>query len=174
MREEIIVPEEEEIIGAKIYEMRGQKVMLDTDLAELYQVETKVLNQAVKRNINRFPDDFMFQLNAGEFTNLKSQIVTSSWGGRRTLPYVFTEHGILMLSSVLRSDRAVAVNIHIMRVFMKMREMISSHQDLIIKMEELEKRVSDQDGKIIQVLKYLKQFVTEKQKPREQIGFKQK
>ena len=170
MTKEIIVPEE--MIGTKIYELRGLKVMLDRDLAELYQVETKVLNQAVKRNINRFPEDFMFQLEVEEFEILRSQIVTSSWGGRRSLPYAFTEHGILMLSSVLRSDRAVAVNIHIMRVFTKMREMILTHQDLIIKMEELEKRVSDQDGKIIQVLKYLKQFVTEKQKPREQIGFK--
>jgi len=106
-----------ERIEAKILLIRGQKIMLDKDLAELYGVETKVLIQAVKRNIERFPEDFMFQLTKEEFEILRSQFVTSSWGGRRYLPYAFTEHGILMLSSVLNSERAILVNIQIMRTF---------------------------------------------------------
>ena len=105
-----------------IYEIRGKKVMLDFDLARLYQVETKVLNQAVKRNIRRFPDDFMFQLDYKEFTNLKSQIVTSSWGGTRKLPYVFTEQGVAMLSGLLNSDVAISANIAIMLAFVPVRE----------------------------------------------------
>lgn len=110
MSKDIIIPQE--VIINKIYSIRGQKVMLDSDLAELYGVETKRLNEQVKRNNSRFPDDFMFQLTIQEWENLKSQIATSSWGGRRKLPYAFTEHGVLMLSSVLNSDRAIAVNIH--------------------------------------------------------------
>ena len=105
------------IVQNLIYEIRGQKVMLDFDLARLYQVETKVLNQAVRRNIKRFPEDFMFQLDSKEFANLRSQIVTSSWGGRRTPPLAFTEEGIAMLSSVLHSDVAIAANISILRAF---------------------------------------------------------
>jgi hypothetical protein len=104
--------------------------MLDSDLAALYEVETKVLNQAVKRNIDRFPEDFMFQLTKEEYKLLKSQNVTSSWGGRRTLPYAFTEQGIAMLSSVLKSQRAIEVNISIMRAFVKMRKMITETDDL--------------------------------------------
>ena len=104
MSKEIIIPDE--IISSKIYLIREQKVMLDNDLAELYQVETRRLNEQVKRNIDRFPEDFMFQLTQEEFENLKSQNATSSWGGRRKLPYAFTEHGVLMLSSVLNSKRA--------------------------------------------------------------------
>lgn len=107
----------EETIANKIYFIRNQKVMLDRDLAALYGIETKVLNQAVKRNMSRFPEDFMFQLTEIEFQNLKSQIVTSSWGGSRKLPSAFTEHGVLMLSSVLKSDKAIQVNIQIMRIF---------------------------------------------------------
>ncbi len=109
----------EETIANKIYFIRNQKVMLDRDLAALYGIETKVLNQAVKRNMSRFPEDFMFQLTEIEFQNLKSQIVTSSWGGSRKLPSAFTEHGVLMLSSVLKSDKAIQVNIQIMRIFTK-------------------------------------------------------
>ncbi|MFP5470921.1 MAG: ORF6N domain-containing protein, partial [Bacteroidia bacterium] len=105
---EILIPEE--VIASKIFTLRGQKVMLDSDLAELYEVETRRLNEQVKRNINRFPDDFMFQLNEKEWKILKSQNATSSWGGGRTMPFAFTEHGVLMLSSVLNSDRAIAVN----------------------------------------------------------------
>lgn len=113
-------------IQSKIYEIRNQKVMLDKDLAELYQVEVRVLNQAVKRNIKRFPPDFMFQLTIEEWNNLKSQIVTSSWGGSRKLPYAFTEQGLAMLSGILNSDIAICVNINIMRAFVAIRQMISS------------------------------------------------
>ena len=120
-----------------IYEIRGQKVMLDSDLATLYQVQTKVLNQAVKRNIKRFPSDFMFQLTKEEFLNLKSQIVTSSWGGVRKMPYVFTEQGVAMLSGILNSDIAIAVNIKIMRAFVQIRKLSIEHKDLQEQIHEL-------------------------------------
>lgn len=165
-----IVPES--TIVNKIYAIRNQKAMLDRDLAELYGVETRVLVQAVKRNIDRFPSDFMFQLDDEEFANLKSQIVTSSWGGTRKNPYAFTELGVSMLSSVLRSQRAIQINIHIMRVYTKLREMLATHQDLLIKMNELESKVSNQDKSIKQVFAYLKQFVKEQEEPRNPIGFK--
>lgn len=115
-----------QIIQSKIYEIRGQRVMLDKDLAELYQVETRMLNQAVKRNIERFPEDFMFQLSGEEWQILKSQFVISSWGGARKLPYAFTEQGVAMLSSVLRSNTAIQVNIHIMRAFIAVRQLIAN------------------------------------------------
>src|SRR5665811_240024 len=117
MSENNIIAIPEEVIMSKIYLIRGQKVMLDSDLAELYGVETRRLNEQVKRNIDRFPEDFMFQLMEPEFENLKSQIATSSWGGRRKLPFAFTEHGVLMLSSVLNSNLAIKVNIQIMRIY---------------------------------------------------------
>ena len=124
-----------------IHEIRGQKVMLDSDLARLYQVETKVLNQAVKRNIKRFPEDFMFQLDNKEFANLKSQIVTSSWGGRRTPPLAFTEEGIAMLSSVLHSDIAIAANISILRAFVKVREYLLMASTVSAEVKELRAKV---------------------------------
>ena len=132
---------QQEVVEGKIYIIRGHRVMLSTDLAELYGVEPKVLVQAVKRNNERFPTDFMFQLTNQEVINLKSQIVTSSWGGvRRANPYAFTEQGVAMLSCVLRSRRAVQVNIAIMRAFVKLREMILSHKDLAKRLDELEKK----------------------------------
>jgi len=167
-----IVPEE--IIASKIYLLRKQKVMLDKDLAELYGVETRVLVQAVKRNADRFPSDFMFQLEKEEFDHLISQIVTSSWGGTRKMPYAFTELGVAMLSSVLRSKRAIQINIHIMRVYTKLREMLMTHNDLLIKMNELESKVTNHDKSIKQVFAYLKEFVKEKSEPRKSIGFKRK
>ena len=124
-----------------IHEIRGQKVMLDSDLARLYQVETKVLNQAVRRNIKRFPEDFMFQLDNKEFANLKSQIVTSSWGGRRTPPLAFTEEGIAMLSSVLHSDIAIAANISILRAFVKVREYLLMASTVSAEVKELRAKV---------------------------------
>ena len=133
-----------ERITQSIIFIRGQKVMLDADLATLYNVETKVLVQAVKRNIDRFPEDFMFQLTQQEFDDLKSQIVTSSWGGRRYPPYAFTEQGIAMLSSVLRSKRAIHVNIEIMRAFVQLRRMLASHEDLARKLSDLEKQYDTQ------------------------------
>ena len=116
--------------------------MLDEDLAELYQVPTGRLNEQVKRNIGRFPVDFMFQLTEEEFKNLISQNATSSWGGRRKLPFAFTEHGVLMLSSVLNSERAVGVNIQIMRIYTKMREMLMTNQEIQLKLEQLERKPS--------------------------------
>ena len=134
-----------ERLEQSIYLIRGEKVMLDEDLARLYQVRTKALVQAVKRNANRFPEDFMFQLTTEEYSILRSQIVTSSGKpGRRNLPYAFTEHGVAMLSSVLNSERAVQVNIAIIRAFIHMRKMISEHKDLWKKLEEIESRYDAQ------------------------------
>jgi len=138
-----------EFIEQKIYVIRGMKVMLSYDIASLYDVEVKVLIQAVKRNINRFPSDFMFQLNKSEFTNLKSQIVTSSWGGaRRAFPYAFTEQGVAMLASVLKNRRAVDMSIAIVRAFIKLRELLASHKDLILEINKIKKDQKNQNSKI--------------------------
>jgi hypothetical protein len=145
----------------------------------LYCVETRRLNEQVKRNIERFPEDFMFQLTYSEFENLKSQIAITSWGGRRSLPYVFTEHGVLMLTSVLNSDLAIKVNIQIMRVYAKIRNLLSTHNDLLLKFEQLETRMAHHDNSIMLILDYIKQFEEirqnlEEQKKRTKIGFKTK
>lgn len=129
-----------ESVQQKIIVIRGRRVMLDRDLAELYKIPTGALNQAVSRNPERFPEDFMMRLNAVEYKNLISQSVISSWGGSRILPRVFTEHGILMLSSVLSSERAIRVNIGIMRAYMKMRQLANTHEDLKRKIEEMERK----------------------------------
>ena len=129
----------DEVVMSKIYVIRGQKVMLDEDLAELYGLETKVLNQAVSRNSIRFPEDFMFKLSEEEFADLKSQIVTSRWGGRRKLPNVFTEHGVLMLSGVLNSEQAILVNIQIMRIYTRIREMLLTRKDMLLRVEHIRK-----------------------------------
>ncbi|RKZ07847.1 ORF6N domain-containing protein [Candidatus Fermentibacteria bacterium] len=128
--------------------VRNEKIILDQDLAELYGIETRVLVQAMKRNIDRFPLDFMFQLSEEEFSNLRSQIVRSSWGGRRTAPYVFTEQGVAMLSSVLHSPTAVQVNIEIMRAFVRLRRMLEKHADLALKLEAIERKY-DQQFKVV-------------------------
>ena len=148
-----------EIIQNRIYLIRGRKVMFDKDLSELYGVQTFRLNEQVKRNIKRFPDDFMFQLTKEEFNNLMSQIAISSWGGTRKLPYVFTEQGVAMLSSVLNSERAIEVNIQIIRVFTKLREMMISHKDLARKIEDLERKFHDYDNKIILIFDAIKQLM---------------
>lgn len=132
------------IIERQIFLIRSEKVMLDADLAKLYGVDTKVLVQAVKRNIGRFPADFMFQLSKDEFEHLRSQIVTSSWGGRRYPPYAFTEQGVAMLSSVLRSQRAVSVNVEIMRAFVRLRRVLEGNDKLRTKLEELEQKYDEQ------------------------------
>ncbi|MBX9660393.1 MAG: ORF6N domain-containing protein [Nitrospiraceae bacterium] len=169
---ELIVPVER--VENRIYLIRGEKVMLDTDLAELYQVPTKRLNEAVSRNHSRFPDDFMFQLTQEEFDNLRSQIATSSsgYGGRRYLPYAFTEFGVAMLSAVLKSERAVQMSILIMRAFVKLRELISSHKDLAARIEKLEANQS-QHASVINILAEeidnLKLLPPEP--PRKRIGF---
>lgn len=147
-----------------IYVIRGRKVMLDSDLAGLYGVATKVLLQAVKRNIERFPPDFMFQLSEGEFKILRSQIVTSSWGGRRYAPCAFTEQGVAMLSSVLRSRRAVEINIAIMRVFVHLRQVLADNAALRKKLEE-------HDEQIKYIFNLLGQMLQEPEKPKKRIGF---
>lgn len=136
-----LVQEQLQVIQSKIYEIRGQKVMLDRDLAELYQVEVRALNQAVKRNMKRFPSDFMFQLNTAEWENLKSHFVTSSWGGVRKLPFAFTKQGLAMLSGVLNSDIAIQVNINIMRAFVSIRQMIAHSPTS--KLSELQQEVKE-------------------------------
>jgi len=146
--------------------------MLDQDLAELYDVETKRLNEQVKRNHNRFPDDFMFQLNNEEFAVLRSQFATSSWGGRRTNPYAFTEHGVLMLSSVLNSDRAIKVNIRIIRIFSKMREILSNHQEILIKIDKIQQQLAEHDNSILLIFEYIKELEQEKQQLTEQMNRK--
>ena len=149
----------DEIILTKIYFIRDQKVMLDYDLAELYQVPTGRLNEQVKRNTERFPGDFMFQLTEEEFNDLISHFAISSWGGRRKLPFAFTEHGVLMLSSVLKSSKAVAVNIQIMRIYTRMREMLQTNQEILLKLEQLETKVTGHDENIDVIFKYLKQLL---------------
>lgn len=164
----------EEVIISKIYEIRGEKVMVDRDLAELYEVETKVLKQAVRRNLKRFPEDFMFEMTRKELENWRSQIVTSNSEkmGLRYAPFCFTEQGVAQLSSVLNSERAIAVNIQIIRLFTKMRKLLLTHKDLLLEMEEIRKKLSGQDEKIELIFNYLKQFVKEQESPRIKIGFK--
>jgi hypothetical protein len=162
----------EETIVEKIYVIRGLKVMLDRNLAEMYGVEVRVLNQAVKRNASRFPEDFMFQINRDEFQNLKSQIVISSWGGSRTLPYAFTEQGVAMLSSVLNSETAIQVNIQIIRLFTKMKQLILDNKDLWMKIEKIEQHLVKNDKEIKIVFTYLKKLLIQENKPRTPIGFR--
>src|SRR5674476_321995 len=175
MKELQILPDE--AIINKIFIIRDHKVMIDRDLAELYGVDTRVLNQAVKRNLKRFSDDFMFQLTDEEFRNLRSQIVTSSWGGSRFRPMVFTEQGVAMLSSVLNSERAISVNIQIIRVFTRMRAMIESHKEILKKLEMLEKKDIELDEKVSLIFEYLKELEQTKKEEtdfskRKRIGFK--
>jgi hypothetical protein len=169
----------DEAIINKIYVMRGKKVMVDRDLAELYGVETRVLNQAVRRNEKRFPEDFMFQMTPEEMQDWKSQIVISNTEkmGLRKPPLVFTEQGVAMLSSVLNSERAIMVNIAIIRVFTKMREMLTTHKEILQKLEQIEKKDIEQDEKIMLIFEYIKQLERSKQEEfdqhnRPKIGFK--
>jgi len=157
-----------EVIESKIFIIRGKKVMLDYELANLYQVGTRDLNKAVNRNIDRFPPDFMFKLDKKEFKNLMFHFGTSSWGGTRKTPRAFTEHGILMLSSVLKSKRAVHVNIEIMRAFTRLKEIISSRKDLAARLDELESRY-DRQFKI--VFEAIRGILTPPDKPVKRIGF---
>lgn len=146
--------------------------MIDNDLADLYAVPTKRLNEQVKRNAKRFPSDFMFQLTAEEWANLKSQIATSSWGGRRTLPYAFTEHGVLMLSSVLNSDRAILVNVQIMRIYIKFRKWMTTNKDVLLKVKTIEAQLEKHEQSFLQIFTYLKELIAEKSSPADPIGFK--
>ncbi len=170
-RSQLMIPDE--IVMQKIYMIRGKNVMLDQDLAELYNVKTKRLNEQVKRNISRFPDDFLFQLNKEEF----NEFATSSWGGRRTPPLAFTDYGVLMLSSVLNNDRAIKVNIQIIRVFAKMCEMLLAHKDVVSQLEQMQNKLAEHDNNILLIFEYLKQFEQEKQydidhQNRKKIGYK--
>jgi len=172
MEKALVIPDE--IVMNQIYYIRDQKVMLDKELAELYQVATGVLNQAVARNIKRFPSDFMFQLTEQEWANLKSQIEISSWGGRRKLPYAFTEQGVAMLSGILNSDRAIAVNIQIMRVFIRIRKMFMDNTELRLEVEKIKGKLDNQDKNMEIVFRYLDELIEVKNnpKPRKRIGFK--
>ncbi len=187
---------DENLLVQKIYLIRGQKIMLDEDLAELYAIPTKRLNEQVKRNLDRFPSDFMFQLTEIEAINLKSQIATSSllsvnkgetvtsfsneiaenksWGGRRKLPFAFTEHGVLMLSSVLSSKIAVQVNIRIMRVYVRLREVLSAHHELSAKIDALESKVEKNNADVTLIFQALRQLMEPPEvKERKRIGYKQ-
>lgn len=173
MKSVSLIPTEK--ITSKIYLIRKEKVMLDSDLAELYGVETKVLVQAVKRNIDRFPKDFMFQLTADQYKILRSQFVTSNWGGRRYPPYVFTEQGVAMLSSVLKSKQAIKVNIAIMRAFVELRKFLYSNDKLAVKLNELEKetkkRFEEHQKQISLIFEAIKQLIKDDSKPKKQVGF---
>ena len=154
-----------------ILPVRGQKVLLDAELARLYGVTTGNLNKAVARNRGRFPADFMFRLTAREADGLIFQIGRSSWGGRRALPYAFTEQGVAMLSSVLKSERAVKVNIAIMRAFVKLRELLETNRELALKFTELEKRVGKHDAEIAAIIDAIRQLMAPPTKAKREIGF---
>ena len=164
-----IVPEER--IENMIYLIRGRKVMLDVHLARLYKVSTKRLNEQVKRNKRRFPFDFMFQLTEKEAENMRSQFATSNRGGRRYCPFVFTEQGIAMLSSVLNSERAVDVNIAIIRTFVKMRRILSGQRQIAVKLKELERRTDKNDSDIQVVFEAIRRMLSIEEKPKKRIGF---
>ena len=182
----LMIPDE--LVMNKIYLIRGQKVMFDFDLASLYGVETRVLNQAVKRNAGRFPEDFMFRLSEKEWEFLRSQIVISSGEdnssqnvmsskkhrGAVYLPYVFTEQGVSMLSGVLNSETAIRVHIQIIRVFAKMRELLLTHKDILLQLEKIEKKLSGHNEDIHLIFQYLKQLLNPPQPPRRKIGFRRK
>jgi hypothetical protein len=159
------------LIERRIHLARGQKVMIDRDLAGLYQVETKILNRAVKRNGARFPDDFMFQLTAEETEDLRCQIGTSSWGGRRYLPYVFTEHGAVMLASVLNSKRAVDMSILVVRAFIMLREVMVTHKELARKVENLERDQKEHGQSIAAIYGIVKKLIAPPVKRGRRIGF---
>ena len=169
------------LIQGKIYEIRGQKVMVDFDLAELYKVETKMLKRAIKRNINRFPADFMFELNNDEWDHLRYQIGTSSWGGTRYMPFAFTEHGVTMLASILNSERAIKMNIAIVRAFVGLRQLITKSADLTGQLvqlrQELSERIDEHDIQLKAIYDAIENLLDEKAEQRkweerDRIGFK--
>ncbi len=165
----------DDVLIQKIHVIRNQKVMVDRDLAELYGVETKHLKQSVRRNISRFPEDFMFELTENEFLGLRSQFVTSNpteRGGNRYLPMVFTEQGVTMLSCILNSERAIVVNIQLIRIFTKLRQILLTHKDILLQLEKIEQRLSGHDEKIAEIFHYLRQLLNPPQPPRERIGFR--
>ena len=170
-----IIPNE--IVVNKIYMIRGMKVMLDKDLAALYEVETKRFNEQVKRNISRFPDDFMFRLTKEEFANLRSQIATSSWGGTRYLPLAFTEQGVAMLSGIINSEKAISMNIAIMRAFVEMRRMALNNKLIADKLNKIEDKLGSHDNQLKQIYQAIEDLLEEKVeqkdwKNRKRIGFR--
>jgi len=169
-RNEMMVPEE--VIMSKIYIIRGQKVMIDKDLAELYEVETKVLKQAVRRNMDIFPEHFMFELTVDEFSHLRSQIVTSNWGGQRYLPFVFSELGVLQLANVLKSRRARRMSVRILEVFIKMREMLTTHKEILYRIEKIVAKLDEHDDQILLIFEYLKQLEQTRQQQDDQANRK--
>ncbi|MBI4931108.1 MAG: ORF6N domain-containing protein [Bacteroidetes bacterium] len=174
----------DEMVVNKIYHIRGQRIMLDRDLAELYGVDVKQLKRQVRRNISRFPDDFMFELTKAEFENWRSQFGTSNFSdkmGLRYNPFAFTEYGVLMLSSVLKSARAIQVNIQIMRVYTKMKQLLLTHKDILAKIEQLEKKLMKQgrknkkyDEQMQLLFAYLEELLPRKNEPMKKIGYKRK
>ncbi len=171
MGKEIAIPQE--VIVNRIYHIRGKKVMLSNDLAELYQVATRRLNEQVKRNTRRFPERYMFQLTEEEYKSLRSQNATLKRGQHsKYLPYAFTEHGILMLSSVLSSERADKVNMLIIDAFVKLNEMLLTHKDILLNLEQLEKQVVQNSGEIQMIFSALKELLNPPQEPRKKVGYK--
>lgn len=169
------------LIQKKIYELRGRKVMLDFDLAEIYEVETKMLKRTVRRNLKRFPKDFMFELTKKEWENLRYQFGTSSWGGLRYMPFAFTEHGVTMLANILNSDRAIKMGIAIVRVFISLKQLALRHKDLVTQLEELREelreRIGEHDTRLAAIYKAIENLLNEKAaqknwQERERIGFK--
>jgi hypothetical protein len=169
---EIIIPNE--VISNKIYFIRNQKVMLDRDLAVLYEVETKRINEQIKRNSARFPENFMFQLNEVEYQNLKSHFATSSWGGSRKLPFAFTEHGVLQLANVLKSDRATQMSIKIIEVFVSLRDYLLTNLNLKLEVEAIKKKLVNHDKNIELVFSYLDELIEKREHitERTKIGYK--
>jgi hypothetical protein len=160
-----------EALAGRIVVIRGQRVLLDSDLAALYEVETRRLNEQIKRNIGRFPVDFMFQLTAEEFENLMSQFATSSWGGRRKLPLAFTEHGAIMAASVLNSARAVEMSVYVVRAFVQLRAVLTGHKALADKLAVLERRVSHHDNSLAEVIAAIRALMAQPQPDSRPIGF---
>jgi len=161
----------QQALAGRILVIRGQRVLLDADLAGLYGVDTRVFNQAVRRNLRRFPAGFMFQLSADEFENLISQSVTSSWGGRRKLPLAFTEHGAIMAASVLNSDRAVEMSVYVVRAFVQLRAVLLDHKALADKLTALERRVSHHDNSLVEVIAAIRALMAQPKPANRPIGF---
>jgi phage regulator Rha-like protein len=170
MLDKYLLPEQE-IVG-RIYVVNHQKVMLDFDLALLYEIPTKRINEQVKRNADRFPPDFMFQLSEKQWENLRSQSATANHEKRRNLPYAFTEHGVLMLSSVLSNQKSIQVNIQLVRIFTKMRDLLLSQNNIIDQIEKLTNRIDHQDEKMDGVIRYLQRFIRDRKTERTQVGYK--
>ena len=160
-----------EALARRIVVIRGQRVLLDSDLAALYEVETRRLNEQIKRNMGRFPVDFMFQLTAEEFENLMSQFATSSWGGRRKLPLAFTEHGAIMAASVLNSNRAVEMSVYVVRAFVQLRVVLLDHKALADKLAALERRVSHHDNSLAEVIDAIRALMAQPKPANRPIGF---